>query len=113
MSSTVEASVFMGKIYSDNLHSIQNTGRNLTLKQMFDISEKLIVGQSDEIFGVTPISWEDSSWKQLSLVNDEEIISLSRAKVYVFSDSVLCLGMVNPNPTSNSGWEEKLSWFKN
>ena len=51
---------------------------------MFDISEKLIVGQSDEIFEVTPINWEDSSWKQVSLVNDEEVISLSHAKVYVF-----------------------------
>ena len=68
---------------------------------MFDISEKLIVGQSDEIFGVSPINWEDSLWKQLSLVNDEEVISLSHAKVYVFSDSALCLGKVNQNPTSN------------
>ena len=62
---------------------------------MFDISEKLIVEQSDEIFGVSQISWENSPWKQLSLVNDEEVISLSHAKVYVFSDSVLCLGKVN------------------
>ena len=44
MSSTLEASVFMGKNYSDNLHSIKNTGKNLALKQMFDISEKLMVG---------------------------------------------------------------------
>ena len=88
MSSTLEASVFMGKKYSDSLHSINYAGKNLTIKQMFDISEKLIVGQSDEIFGVTPINWEDSSWKHLSLVNDEEVISLSHAKVYVFSDSV-------------------------
>ena len=51
------------------------------------------------------------SWKQLSLVNDEEVISLSHAKVYVFSDSVLCLGKVNQNPTSNTVWEENLSWF--
>ena len=69
------------------------------------------VGQSDEIFGVSQISWEDSSWKHLSLVSDEEVISLSHAKVYVFSDSVLCLGKVNQNPTSNSA-SEKLSWFK-
>ena len=88
MSSTLEASVFTGKIYSDNLHFIKNTGKNLTLKQMFDISEKLTVGQSDEIFGVTPNNCEDSSWRQLSLVSDEEVISLSHAKVYVFSDSV-------------------------
>ena len=58
MSSTLEASVFMGKNYSDNLHSIKNTGKDLTLKQMFDISEKLIVEQSDEIFGVSQISWK-------------------------------------------------------
>ena len=45
----------MGKNCSDNLHSIKNTGNNLTLKQMFDMSEKLMVGQSDGIFGVTPI----------------------------------------------------------
>ena len=49
MSSTVEASVFMGKNYSENLRSIKNTGSNLTMKQMFDISEKLIVEQSNEI----------------------------------------------------------------
>ena len=109
MSSTLEASVFMGKNYSENVHSIKNTGNNLTLRQMFDISEKLIVGQSDEIFGVTPINWEDSLWKYISLVSDEEVIRLSHAKVYVFSNSVLCLGKMNQNPTSNTAWEEKLS----
>ena len=79
---------------------------------MFDISEKLILEQSDEIFGVSQISWENSSWKQLSLVNDEEVISLSHAKVFVFFDSVLCLGKVNQNPASNTVWEEQLGWFK-
>ena len=43
MSSTVEASIFVGKNYSENLRSIKNTGNNLRLKQMFDMSEKLIV----------------------------------------------------------------------
>ena len=61
MSSTVEASVFMGKNYSDNLHSIKNTGKDLTMKQMFEISEQSIVEQSDEIYGVNTIIWEDSS----------------------------------------------------
>ena len=45
---------------------------------------------------MNPINWEDSWRKQLSLVSDEEVISLSHAKVYVFSDSVLCFGKVNP-----------------
>ena len=112
MSSTVEASVFMGKNYSDNSHSIENTGENLTLKKMFEISEQLILEQSDEIFGVSQISWESSPWKHLSLVNDEEVFSLSHAKAYVFSDSVLCLGKMNQNPTSNTVWERQLGWFK-
>ena len=112
MSSTLEASVFKVKNYSEILHSIKNTGKDITLKQMFDISEKLIVAQSGEIFGVSQISWEDSLWEQLSLVNDEEIISLSHAQAHVFSDSVLCLGKVNHNSTSNTVCEEKLSWFK-
>ena len=82
------------------------------MKQMFDLSEKLIVGQSDDIYGVSPINWEASSWKQLSLVSDEEVISLSHAKVYVFSDSLLCFGKMNQNPESNFAWEEKLIRFK-
>ena len=80
--STLAASVLMGKKYSENSHSIKSTNEDLTLKQMFDTSEKLIVEQSDGIFGVSQISWEDSPWRQLSLVNDEEVISLSHAKMF-------------------------------
>ena len=107
MSSTLQAFMFMGKECSENLRSVKNTGNNLTMKQMFDKSEKLIVGQSDEIYGVSIINWVDSSWKHLSLIGD-----LSHAKVYVFSDSVFCLGKMNQNPESNSVWEDKLTWFK-
>ena len=41
-----------------------------------------------------------------------EVISLSHAEVYVFSDSLLYLGKVNQNPTSNTAWERQLDWFK-
>ena len=61
MSSTLEASVFMGKNYLEHLHSIKNIGKDLTMKQMFDISEKLIAKQSDEM-SENPQSntdWED------------------------------------------------------
>ena len=111
MSSTLQASVFMVKNYSDNWHSIKNT-EDLTMKQMFDISEKLVSEQSDEICGVKTFNWENSSWKYLSLIGDEQVISLQRTKVYVFSDSVLCLGKMNENPQSNMAWEDRLTWFK-
>ena len=72
MSATLQASVFMEKNYSDNLLSIKNT-EDLTMKQMFDVSEKLITERSDEIYGISTINWETSSWKYLSLVGDEEV----------------------------------------
>ena len=90
----------------------QKYRNNLTMKQVCDISEKLTVGQSNEIYGVNPINWEDSLWIHLSLVSDEEVISLSHAKVYVFWDSVLCFGMMNQNPESNTVWEEQLTCLK-
>ena len=110
MSSTLEASVFMGKEYSENLRSIKNTGNNLTIKQMFDISEKLIIEQSDEIYGhgVQLIRKTLHGNIYLWLVM-KQVISLSHAKVYVFSDSgVVCLGKIHENPNQtlhgNKDW---------
>ena len=45
------------------------------------------------------------------MVGDDEVINLLRTKVYVFSDSVLCLGKMNDNPQSNNAWEERLTWY--
>ena len=78
---------------------------------MFDISARL-VSEQDGISGMETIIWENHSWKYLSLIGDERVISLQRAKVYVFSDSVLCLGKIHENPQSNGAWEQKLGWSK-
>ena len=43
---------------------------------------------------------------------DERVINLQRTKVYVFSDSVLCLGKILDNPESNEAWEQRLGWIK-
>ena len=58
---------------------------DLALKQMFDIS--------------------------MSLIGDEQVISLQRTKVHVFSDSVLCLGRIHQNPESNKAWEQRIGWI--
>ena len=113
MAVTMGSAVFMGKNYQNNCHSIANT-TDLTLKQMFDISTKLVSEQAeqDEISGLETIGWENHSWKYLSLIGDERIINLQRTKVYVFSDSVLCLGKILQNPESNDAWEQRLGWIK-
>ena len=77
---------------------------------MFDISAKL-VSEQDEISGLETIGWENHSWKDMSLIGDERIINLQRTKVYVFSDSVLCLGKIQQNPESNKALEERSGWI--
>ena len=49
----------------------------------------------------------DSPWSMMKKSSVSRI-----AKVYVFSDSVLCLGKVNQNPASKTFLEEQLSSFK-
>ena len=73
-------------------------------------SAKLVTEQ-DEISGLETVGWEKHSWKYLSLIGDERIITLQRTKVYVFSDSVLCLGKIHQNPESNEAWKKRIEWI--
>ena len=109
MAATMNAATFMGKNFLDNQNSIKKS-TDLTLKTMFDISEKL-VSEQEEINNVDKIHWKNHSWKQLSLIGDETVISLQRAKVYVFSDSVLCFGKVHQRPDSNEDWKNRIEWI--
>ena len=49
---------------------------------------------------------------EVFVFGDEQVISLQRTKIYVFSDSVLCLGQIHENTQSNIAWEQRLGWFK-
>ena len=59
------------------------------MKQMFDISEKLITEQSDQIYGVNTINWSVSGWKHLSLIRGEERQSLAREGLRIFRFCVM------------------------
>ena len=106
MAVTMESAAFMGKNYLNNCQSIVNT-TDITLKQMFNISTRL-VSEQDEISGLETIGWENHSWKYMSLIGDERIINLQRTKVYVFSDFVLCLEKISEKTESHDAWEQKL-----
>ena len=96
----IAISCIHGKELPRQLASIKNT-KDLTMKQMFDVSAKL-VSEQDEIHGVKTIDWENYSWKYLSLIGDEQIIILQRTEVYVFSDPVPCLGEMNEKPPNQT-----------
>ena len=66
MIATMESAVCMGKNYLNNCQSVANA-TDLTHKQMFDMSARLVFEQ-DEI--------------------SSGIINLQRTKVHIFSDSV-------------------------
>ena len=53
MAATMNAATFMGKNFLDNQNSIKNS-TDLTLKKMFDISQKL-VSEQEEINNVDKI----------------------------------------------------------
>ena len=109
MAATMNAATFMGKNFMDNQNSIMNY-TDLTLKKMFGITVKL-VGEQEEINNVDKIHWRKNSWKQLSFIGDETVINLQRTRVYVFSDSVLCLGKVHQHPESNEAWKKRIEWI--
>ena len=106
---------YLGIVYCCNIgissiHGKECPKQYITLKQMCDISAKLVTEQ-DEIFNVDEIHWEKQTWKHLSLYGDETVISLQRAKVCVFSDSVLCCGRIHQNPESNEAWAQRIKWI--
>ena len=75
---------------------------------MFDVTAQLVNNQ-EEIHGLDNIRWEKDSWTRLSLIGDETVINRQSTKVYVFSDSVLCLGNVLQHPDSNEAWKNRIT----
>ena len=107
MAATLNAATFMGKNFS-TIQSVVKNHESLTLKQMFDVTAQLVNNQ-EEINCLDKILYGKNSWTRLSLIDDEIVINLQRTKVYVFSDSVLCLGKVLQHPDSNEAWKNRVA----
>ena len=110
MATTLNAVTFMGKSYSTMQNVVQNE-ENLSLKQMFDITAQTI-HNDEEIYCLDKIVYQRNTWTQLSLINDLVIMSLRSTKVYVFSDSVLCLGKVLQHFECNETWKTELQEYE-
>ena len=107
MAMTLNAATFMGKNFS-TIQSVVKNYESLTLKQMFDVTAQL-VNNEEEIKCLPKILYGKNSWTRLSLIEDEVVISLESTKVYVFSDSVLCLGKVLQHPERNEVWKNRVA----
>ena len=107
MATTLNAATFMGKNFS-TIQSVVKNHESLTLKQVFDVTAQL-VNNHEEINCLDKILYGKNSWTKLSLINDPVIINLQSTKVYVFSDSVLCLGKVLQHPECNEAWKNMVA----
>ena len=107
VATTLNAATFMGKNFSTMQNVVKNQ-ESLTLKQMFDVTAQTIHNE-EEISGLDKILYQRNTWTQLSLINDPVIINLQSTKVYVFSDSVLCLGKVLQHPECNEAWKNRVA----
>ena len=103
----IECSHIHGKELFHDANVVQNEEK-ITLKQMFDITAQMI-NNDEEIYCLDKIEYQRNTWTQLSLINDPVVIGLQSAKVYVFSDSVLCLGKVLQHPECNEAWKNRVA----
>ena len=97
MVTTLNAATFMGKSYSTMRNVLQNEKR-ITLKQMFEISAATI-NNDEEVYCLDKIEYQRNT----------VVIGLQSTKVYVFSDSVLCLGKVLQHPECNQAWKDRVA----
>ena len=106
MNTTLRAAVHLGKDYDTNLRFVKNHLWRTT-GQFFRETEKLISGQT-ETTGKSPINFQDLRWVSTSLLHSPAC-QHATAKVYVFSDSVLCLGKKGNNLVES--WKKQTQWY--
>ena len=71
MTSSLHAAIFLGKDYSQNLHSIRNTDQKPTVQKLFDVTQTLIRERNLEISGVSELSWCRSKCVKLQIAATE------------------------------------------
>ena len=91
MSTTTKAAVHIGPNFNATLEAYRNTNFE-ELKNLFDITQRLILEHETEILNVSPIDWTAPSWTKSTLTHDQ-VITWTQAKVhFVYSDTVLSVG---------------------
>ena len=103
---TLNVATLMGKNFS-SVQSVVKNHESLTLKQMFDVTAQMVHNE-EEIYCLDKILYGKNSWTHLSLINDAVVINRQNTKVYVFSDSVLCLKILQ-HPECNEVWKNRFA----
>ena len=109
MSATLEAAVDLGQDNQENLRTTKKTDFE-KVKTLFDILQKLILTQKNDIFGIPTIEWKTIPWMRTILLHDRAV-KLSKAKVHVYSDLALCLSKIHEYHQSIEAWKQNIELF--
>ena len=110
MSSSMKAAIHVGPNYLANLEVYKNTNFE-GIQSIFNITQILILEHSEEILNVNTIDSAFPSWTR-SVLSHDQVIQWTKAKVRVYSDSVLCLGKMNGRRDAITRWEGQVEEFK-
>ena len=90
MSSSMKAAIHLGPTFLANLELYKNTNFE-EIQSIFNIIKKIILEHSEEIRNVQTIHNTSPSWTR-SVLSDDTVIQWTKAKLLVYSISVLYLG---------------------
>ena len=106
VSVTLQAAVILGRHYMENPRFTKNQLLK-SVKQLFQVTEKLFKDQT-EISGLTTIDYKELTWRSTTPLCDRAI-EIMKSQTFVFSDSMPCLGSINPD--SVQAWKDKVTWY--
>ena len=110
MSTTVKAAIHLRPNYVEILEVYRNTNFE-EIQDLFVTAQKLILDHQAEILNVTRTGWTAPSWTRSTLVHDQ-VIKWAKAKVHVYTDSVLCLEKMQEHSGANKKWIDQLREFQ-
>ena len=108
MASSMWAALHMDPSYDKNLELFKNS--EFENKGLFGITRMMIEGNS-EIKNVSPADVTSTLWGKPVLLK-EQAIKWTKARVYVYSDSVLCLGKQHGPEDAIRKWSDQVSTLK-
>ena len=87
MSSSMKAATHFGPDYLANLEVYKNTNFE-EIESLLNITPTVILEHSEEILNVKPLESSSPAWTR-SMLSHDQAIKWTKAKVRVYSDSVL------------------------
>ena len=106
----MKASVRLWPSYNEKLVAYRNTNFR-ELKALFDTTQRLILEQSLGLLLVSTMIWRFTPWMRSTLCYDQ-VTKWARAKVCVYSDSVLCPEKMFDHSEANAKGKSQLEDFQ-